>query len=215
MRVSACVAGALAVALLVLLWLTLATEHVDVFLGALTKIRMQRRVYAMAQRRARETGKPLLVVGNPTGGWLNRFVQGYGCGNACVDVNGCECPNGGVSVKADLLASLRGLRSNSVVAFESEVLQYVDDIREVVAELGRVTGGDVFAVHLLGTRSGFPGGMDISPKDEVRMPHKRIITHCPPFHPEYLWTETPQFASHLYFSRKRLAGHQISRVPVH
>ena len=46
--------------------------------------------------------------------------------------------------------------SNSVVVFESEVLPYVDDIHEVVAELGRVTGGDVFAVHLLGTRSGFP-----------------------------------------------------------
>jgi hypothetical protein len=206
-NVSAYVAFALAVVLCALLWLTLATEHVDVFLGALTKIRMQRHVYALAQRRALDTGKPLLVVGNPTGGWLNRFFQGYGCGDACVDVNGCECPSG-ESVKADLLESLRKLRSNSVVTFESEVLPYVDDICGVVSELRRVTGGDMFAVHLLGTRSGFPSGMDISPKDEVRMPHRRIVTHCPPFHHEYLWTETPQFASHLYFSRRRLAGHE-------
>ena len=213
MSLGAYIAIALAVTLCVLLWITLSTEHVDTFLGALTKIRMQRRVYEMARLRARQTGKPLVVVGNPTGGWLNRFVQGYGCGDACVDVNGCECPRGGASVKADLLVSLRRLQSNSVVVFESEVLPYVDDIHEVVAELGRVTGGDVFAVHLLGTRSGFPGGMDISPKDEVRMPHKRIVTHCPPFHPEYLWTETPQFASHLYFSRKRLAGYQRARIP--
>ena len=200
------VAAALAVTLVALLWLTLGTEHVDALLGALTKLRMQRHVYAMAQRRARETGKPLLVVGNPTGGLLNRLVQGYGCGDACVDVNGCVCPTGGTSVKSDLLASLLHMQTDSVVAFESAVLGYVDDIRAVVAELRRVTGGDMFAVHLAGTRLGFPPGYDINPRDGVRMTHKRIVTHCPPFHPEYVWTETPQFASHLYFSRRGLAG---------
>jgi hypothetical protein len=207
------VAAALAVTLVALLWLTLGTEHVDTLLGALTKLRMQRHVYAMARRRAKQTGKPLLVIGNPTGGFMNRFVQGYGCGDACVDLNGCECPHGGTSVKSDLLASLLRMRDDSVVSFESAVLGYVDDIRAVVAELRRVTGGDMFAVHLLGTRSGFPSGMDISPKDEVRMPHKRIVTHCPPFHHEYLWTETPQFASHLYFSRSGLAGAPCLSAP--
>ena len=95
--------------------------------------------------------------------------------------NGCECPRNTVvtHIKADLLTSLQRMPSDSVVSFESEVLEYVDDIENVVNELKRVTGSsdNMFAVHLLGTRCGFPRGMDVNTGDALCMPHQRILTH--------------------------------------
>ena len=192
----------------VVLGITFGTSHTDTMLGAMTKLRMQKSVYKRAKKRAEEVQKPLLVIGNPRGGWLNALFPAYGCGDMCLDINGCECKanENPVHIKADLLTQLKSMPSNSCVSFESEVLCYVDNIADVIRELKRVTGDDMFAVHLLGTRCGFPKGMDIKASDTLRMPHRQIITHYPPFHPDYMWTSTPQFASHLYFSRKNLAS---------
>ena len=196
--------------LVVVLGVTLGTPHTDTLLGAMTKLRMQKSVYARAAQRAQKVNKPLLVIGNPRGGWLNSLFPGYGCGDVCLDINGCECPHDDevTHIKADLLTSLQRMQSNSMVSFESEVLEYVDDIEDVLNELKRVTGSsnNMFAVHLLGTRCGFPRGKDVNTSDALRMPHQRIFTHYPPFHDAYVWTDTPQFASHLYFSRNNLAS---------
>lgn len=191
---------AILVTLLVCGGITFGTHHVDTVLGGWTKIRMQRQVFKRASRRAKDTGKPLLVIGNPRGGFLNRITKTYDCGDACLDINGCTCPKSwaGTHIVADVLEALKTMPTNSHVSFESEVFPYVDDLPPVLAELQRVTGGDMFSSQCMGVRTGFAPGVDINPADANPITHKRIMTHFPPFSKTYRWVETPEFASWLY-----------------
>lgn len=117
------------------------------------KVRGQRLIFAMAKRRAAETGKPLVVIGDPAPPkTLNAlFGAGYGGGDYCIDINGCpSCvEESTVRVKARIQDVLPGLRDNSAVIFESEVLPYisVDEIDGVIAHLWRASGGDLFCSH--------------------------------------------------------------------
>jgi hypothetical protein len=116
---------------------------------ALKKIRGQSAVYAMAMRRAGETGKPLAVFGDPTAPkTLNaRYGAGYGCGDVCIDLNGA--PGCATGVKSSILDWLLDQADNSAVIFESEVLEYIPDkeLSVTLSEMRRVSGGDLFASH--------------------------------------------------------------------
>ena len=123
------------------------------------KIAMQHMRYTQAAQKARAEGRLLVVIGNPSGGWVNQVVQGNECGDVCIDLKGCAgCDDGGPNgptrvVKGDALAGLKTVPTNGAVVFESEVLEYVKDLPAVLAEIDRVTGKDrtrVFAVHTIG-----------------------------------------------------------------
>lgn len=107
-----------------------------------------RQVFQQAEARAKATGKKLLVVGDPRASLKNRlFGTDYGCGDQCVDLNGCGvCPS--KSVSKDLVTHLNTLSTSSLVVFESCTLEYVPDRAEAEAELLRVSGGDVFSVRV-------------------------------------------------------------------
>ena len=119
----------------------------------LKKLRGQRIVFAMAEERARETGKPLVVVGDPAPPktYNARFGAGYGGGDYCIDINGCESCIGTPTkrVKARVQDALRVMQDNSAVIFESEVLPYLPEkeVAGVIAQMMRVSGGDVFCCH--------------------------------------------------------------------
>lgn len=128
------------------------------------KTQAQRLLYAAAERRAQATGKPLVVVGDPTAPrTLNSFFgAGNGCGDLCVDIAGAPgCPR---AVAAPVLDWLRLQPDDSAVIFESEVLIYVPaaELETTIDELFRVSGGDLFAAHsnavnsLRYTRTGAP-----------------------------------------------------------
>ena len=73
-------------------------------------------------------------------------MDGYGCGDETVDLTGCpNCPNG---KKSDMLAHLKTKESNSQIIFISCVLEYLDDIDQVINEIIRVAGSldNVFVV---------------------------------------------------------------------
>jgi hypothetical protein len=116
--------------------------------------------YTRASERARAEGRQLVVIGNPSGGWVNKVVPMYGCGDVCIDIGGCEpCPGEEGRkpriFKGDVLDGLRTVRSNSAVVFESEVFEYptAAEFPAVLQEVDRITGGDlgrVFAVHSVG-----------------------------------------------------------------
>jgi hypothetical protein len=117
--------------------------------------------YTRAAERARAEGRQLVVIGNPSGGWINKVVPMYGCGDVCIDIWGCEpCPGPGETrqpriFKGDVLEGLRTVQTDSAVVFESEVLEYttIAEFPEVLGELSRITGGDrgrIFAVHSVG-----------------------------------------------------------------
>lgn len=108
-------------------------------------------LYRSAQRRAQQTGKPLLVIGaNDLGGLSGSIAAAlslYGCGDVCLDLEGCpRCPHS--SVTSSVESALPALPADSHVVFVSVVLEYVDDLPSVLAELRRVSGGDLFVVHI-------------------------------------------------------------------
>lgn len=113
---------------------------------ALGPRRSRRRVaFAAAKERARLLNRPLVVVGAPGGGVVNRVVgRDYGCGDLCIDLQGCgDCPRA-VTGRAEDIFPL--IPSNSSVVFISCTLEYVDDPVGLMGELKRIAGDHVFVV---------------------------------------------------------------------
>jgi len=104
-------------------------------------------VYKCAYERAEETGKPLLVVGDPHNG-IGSGIHGaaYGCGDLCFDLTGCpQCPS---ARKNALPRGMEDLPDDSHVIFISYVLEYVDDYDESVQELKRIGGDDIYLLRV-------------------------------------------------------------------
>lgn len=97
-------------------------------------------LYACASRRAAALGRPLVVVGAPDGG----VTQGYSCGDITVDIQGSSCP---MTLQADITKRLP-FDDASVVVFVSCVLEYVDDYDAALAELERVSGGELYVTRV-------------------------------------------------------------------
>lgn len=70
--------------------------------------RVYRRInlYNKAQEKSISLNKELLVIGNPSSGFINKNIyKCYDCGDICLDLNGCgECPK---QIKGDLLEELK------------------------------------------------------------------------------------------------------------
>lgn len=96
----------------------------------------RRAMYERALARSIVTEKPLLVVGDPEGGWTH---GDYGCGDACVDLTGC--PSCDVGHAVDLSTDALPFDDGSHVVFTPYVLEYVPNIDHAFAEMARVAGG--------------------------------------------------------------------------
>ncbi len=119
--------------------------------GALALARWQarRETYDLAARRAATLHRPLVVVGDPDSGAHTRLYRAYGCGDLCVDINGC--PLCKVVQVADITANpVPGVADDSAVVFVSCVLEYVGDAAAAVHELRRMAGtpDNLFAVSV-------------------------------------------------------------------
>jgi hypothetical protein len=102
--------------------------------------------YAAANERALKLNRKLIVIGDPDAGLHTRLMRAYGCGDVCVDLNGCpQCP---VTVVADITKRIDGIDDDSAVVFVSCVLEYVGDLNAALAEILRVAGSreNVFIV---------------------------------------------------------------------
>lgn len=101
--------------------------------------------YWKAVTRAKETGKPLLVIGDPLKGMSSGlFGQSYGYGNKCVDIE----PHNNKCEKMDAYELLRRYKNNSCVIFCSCVLEYVPNVNILINEIYRVGGGDHYIVSV-------------------------------------------------------------------
>lgn len=106
---------------------------------ALARWQARRETYDRAARRAAALHRPLVVVGDPDGGAHTRLYRAYGCGDLCVDINGC--PLCKVVQVADITdGPVPGIADNSAVVFVSCVLEYVGDAAAAVHELQRIAG---------------------------------------------------------------------------
>lgn len=112
--------------------------------------RVYRRInlYNKAQEKSISLNKELLVIGNPSSGFINKNIyKCYDCGDICLDLNGCgDCPK---QIKGDLLEELKKMDSNKYVIFESCVLEYIDNnsLSKINKELNRVSGGNLYQVR--------------------------------------------------------------------
>ena len=101
-----------------------------------------------AEEDSKKFNLPLMVVGDPDGGWFCRhFGRTYNCGDLCVDLKGC--PNCKNSIQDNILNVLKDKDDNSYIIFESCVLEYVndDEYQEIVKEMNRV-GKKVYNVRI-------------------------------------------------------------------
>lgn len=88
--------------------------------------------FELAQRKARELGRPLCVIGAPDAG----PTAGYPCGDITIDIAPSSCPG---YLRADITQRTR-LPSDSCVVFVSCVLEYVNDVEAAKREILRIAG---------------------------------------------------------------------------
>lgn len=106
---------------------------------ALRRFEARRRAFEAAARLASALGRPLVVVGDPDAGAHTRLVRAYGCGDLCIDLQGC--PMCRVMQAADLTAGpVPGVADDSAVVFVSCVLEYVSNVEVAIQELQRMAG---------------------------------------------------------------------------
>ena len=117
--------------------------------AALTRHRERTRVYQAAARQAAALGRQLVVIGDPDAGFHTRLMRAYGCGDVCVDLNGCaKCP---VTRIADITEGpIADIPDDSAVVFVSCVLEYVDDLSAALREVARIAGSpeNAFVVNV-------------------------------------------------------------------
>ena len=115
--------------------------------AALVRFRERTAAFKAATERATALGRRLVVIGDPDAGLHTRLFRAYGCGDVCVDQNGCpKCP---VTVVADITKGpIQEIADDSAIVFVSCVLEYVVDLQAALAEVARMAGSstNVFIV---------------------------------------------------------------------
>lgn len=102
-------------------------------------------LYRNAVRYASENDLKLVVVGSPsldlqTGGLISYATEktlgpSYGCGDVCVDIQGC--PKCEVSYTGDVLDFLRKQGDSRCVLFSTGVFEFTDNYEEIAREIKR------------------------------------------------------------------------------
>ena len=107
--------------------------------AALARFEDRKRSFAAAQRRAAESGRMLVVVGDPHAGAHTRLLPAYGCGDVCVDLTACPaCP---VGVAVDLTRGrVESVPDGGAVVYVSCVFEYVSDPAAMMREVMRMAG---------------------------------------------------------------------------
>jgi hypothetical protein len=57
--------------------------------AAMVRFRERTVAFMSAMERATALGRRLVVIGDPDAGMHTRLARAYGCGDVCVDLNGC------------------------------------------------------------------------------------------------------------------------------
>ena len=102
-----------------------------------------KKFYRDALQISKETGKELMVIGDPCRGTYFRFVSKYfpNCehGDITVDLYGCSDCN---RMNINDLKAWSKFDTNSYVIMETGTISYSDDIEQLLKEIKRISGGD-------------------------------------------------------------------------
>jgi len=111
---------------------------IPIFLDYLFRLTVRRKrklnIMYQAEKKSRETKKPILIFNNRYGGIIN---------NMQID------PSGKKEVfESDITQILSQLKENSFVLVVSETLEYVDNVEETIKQMQSVSGGDMYIVGI-------------------------------------------------------------------
>lgn len=158
---------------------------------ALQRWQARRETYDVAARRASKLHRPLVVVGDPDSGAHTRLYRAYGCGDLCVDINGC--PLCKVVQVADITAGpIPGIADDSAVVFVSCVFEYIAELDAALREVSRIAGSpeNLFVVtvqpwtltarlypgaHWRGTVSSAASGQNVA-MERVSLEEKLVVS---------------------------------------
>ena len=150
----------LIIMLILLICVIFVIIYFSIFLiGYIISYKVQKRksyIYKLAKKRANETNKSLMVIGDPlNGSFFHRYFTHkiigtpYDYGDICIDMSGCP-ENKGDSIKSKLEDVIYKFHTNSYVIFISQTLEYIDPkiLDYVLKELIRVSNKDLFIVNM-------------------------------------------------------------------
>ena len=148
----------------------------------------RRKIFRLAKIKSLQTGKKLMVVGDPKNGIASRITgSDYDYGDICIDLTGCPDNdsndiNGAIKIKGDICSVIKRFGDNSHVIFISCTLEYAGEtdakFKQLMNDLYRVSGNDLFIVNV-----------EVYSLMAYLYPHylnneeppKRVITRCPPY----------------------------------
>ena len=105
-----------------------------------------RKYYKKAKKIAKKKNKKLIVIGDPCVGNILMSFQNIfpncGHGDITIDLYGCD-----KCLKMDVndLEMWKKFETNKYVVFETATLSFCKDIKRVVREINRISGGDFYS----------------------------------------------------------------------
>ena len=109
----------------------------------LARYRLTNNFFQDALKISKEKGKKLLVIGDPCSGTYFQFITNYfldyGHGDVTIDLFGC-----GKCTRMDIndMEAWSKFEDNSFVIMETGTLSFSKDIRKVLTQIRRISGGD-------------------------------------------------------------------------
>ena len=102
-----------------------------------------KKFYRDALQIAKDTGKELMVIGDPCRGTYFRFVSKYfpNCehGDITIDLHGCTSCD---KMNINDMGAWSKFDTNSCVIMETGTISYSDNIEQLLKEIKRISGGD-------------------------------------------------------------------------
>jgi len=126
------------------MWTGVGLVSVELYMAMVVRRQKRRDLFNQALDAAKNKRKKLIVVGDPDGYWVSRFTgRDFDCGDLCVDPKACpKCSAQAVGDVAQVLSQFAG--NDAVIFVNTGVLEREKDITTALAQLKRVSGGDLF-----------------------------------------------------------------------
>lgn len=108
----------------------------------------RKKLYSLAVKQSNDSGRKLIVVGDPHNGFGSMFFntllgQSYDVKDILIDINPCEyCLANYKVLNGDLCEQLKTLESDKYVIYISFVLEYILNLEETISEIYRVCGSN-------------------------------------------------------------------------
>jgi hypothetical protein len=134
--------------------------------------------------RSIEQNKMLIVVGSPLRGLASQILgPSYGCGDLCVDANGC--PTCATYLSGPVVDLLSRFADNSAVVYAADVIETAPDAAALLHQLARVSGGDLYIAHLEPTSlAAWTSRRRVYAAPEGPAPNQQVIYRANPWSPE-------------------------------